>query len=167
MRILELRFLQTVFIISLLAIAWVLYVEYVLKIAPCHICLYQRLPHYFILTLISAAYLFDKVRYVAIYFVTFAYLTALFLSLAQLGLEQRWFSFDTACSSDFSSISSPEEFREKILNNVIIKCDYVSYRIMGFSLSFWNLVLSSSLFLMGLVISLPRIVKREGHAKSN
>lgn len=164
MKRIELLFLQLVFIVSSLALAWVFYVEYILQILPCKICLYQRIPHYFVLFLLLVSYIFERARTFAIYLICFAYLVALGLALAQLGLEEKWFQFETSCSSGLSAINSFEEYRHKILNDDEIKCDYVAYRILGFSLSFWNMILSTSLLIMGLMIMLPRFFKRGENA---
>lgn len=164
MKQIELRFLQLVFLISSLALIWVFYVEYVLMISPCKICLYQRIPHYSILAFLITAYLFESLRKFVLYVICFLYFTALILAFAQLGLEEKWFQFETSCSSGLSGISSFEEYRDKIINDDEIKCDYVAYRILGFSLSFWNLVVSTSLFIMGIIIALPRFFSRGNNA---
>lgn len=160
MRQIELRFLQLVFLISTFALLWVFYVQYILMIAPCKICLYQRIPHYSVLIFLVLSYLFESLRRYLMLIICFAFMVASILSFAQLGLEEKWFQFETSCSSNLAGISSFEEYRDKILNDDEIKCDYVAYRIMGFSLSFWNFIISISIFLISAILKLPRIFAR-------
>lgn len=121
-----------------------LFFQYVVGLAPCELCIWQRWPH-------LVAFLIG----VVVWFVPQAWLmaagaaaaaTAGGLGVYHTGVERGWWQGPTACSgsTDIGSLS-PSQALDAILAAPVVRCTDVAWEMAGLSMASWNAVLSFAL----------------------
>ena len=142
-----------VFILSTIAISSALIAEYVFNLLPCKMCLYQRYPYYFIISIFIIFYFFQKKFNIWFYFLTeLAIIFGLFYSIWHVGIEQNLLPAPQSCSGSLKKISSIENLKEQIFNQEIINCNDVSWSIIGFSAATVNAILLILFLLFNTVL---------------
>lgn len=140
---------------SVAIIAAVFYVQYVMGLAPCELCLWQRKPHYAAiavagLTLVALAA--GRIRTLAVPLVLMAllYLGAAGLGLLHVGVEQHWWPSPVGCSAGGDS-TDPAAILNELLRAPIVACDAVAWSLFGISMAGYNVLVS--LMLAGLMLA--------------
>ena len=116
-------------------------------IAPCELCLKERLPYYVglalgVMTLAVAA---RAPRSPAL--ACFALLTVLFLFSAgfgayHAGVEWGFWAGPSDCTGTPEHAASAADFLHQLQTIRVVRCDTVAIRILGLSLAGWNVVVS-------------------------
>ena len=147
-------YLNLIFFLCLISIILAYFIEYVLGYQPCNLCLIERIPYGLALILISLNYTLKKNERFIILLLILIFVFSLIISLYHLGIEQGIFEESTVCGlKDASSIVSKEELLKQLqVKNV--SCKDVTFRIFGFSLTSFNIIVS-----LILVIFLSNIFK--------
>ncbi len=137
---------KSIIALAIFALISAYYIEYILNIKPCVLCIYQRIPYFLIVisTLILLIKNYKKyLRYLLMfYFITF--ISSFFLSLYHVGIE-RGFIEESAIKCTVKQKSIPvtrEELKKQITTNKDISCKNISFRIAGLSIAEINLVVS-------------------------
>ena len=121
----------------------VVYFQYILGLAPCKLCVWQRYPHVFIVIIGSLILFKPKFKLVG----TMMALVIIFLgtSLAgyHAGIEATLWPGPKNCSGlkDLNKLS-PELFLQKILTTKVVRCDEIPWSFLNISMAGWNLVIS-------------------------
>ena len=129
--------------------AW--FIELVLGIKPCHLCLLGRLPHYFALPLaLLAAMLASSPRHRHTTHNLFVLIAAIYLvgtglSAYHTGVEIGVFQGPTDCTGPLTAPASMDQFLKQLETVKIVRCDEVAMRIFGLSLAAWNAVICFAL----------------------
>ena len=145
------NYFYLIFITSSLILISAYIIEIFLKHPPCKLCEYQRIP-YFLLIILSPIAIFREEK------ITFFYLSILLLFCVSLIagfhslVERKLISFDTGCTSINNSFENIEELRNFLEKVPIVKCDEISFSVLGLSLANLNLMISISLILLGIFI---------------
>ena len=150
-----------IFILSVFAISSALIAEYIFHILPCQMCLNQRYPYYFIISIFVVFYFITKTPNIWLYILTeLAILYGLFYSVWHLGIEQNLLTGPSSCSGKLEKGSSVSSLKEQILNQAIINCDEVGWSMLGLSAATLN---SFLLFLLLLIntIFISKIYKKK------
>ncbi len=116
-------------------------------IAPCELCLKERLPYYYgtALGAVTVAAAARGSRPLAL--ACFALLTALFLFSAgfgayHAGVEWGFWAGPDDCTGTPAHASSSADFLHQLQTVRVVRCDAVAIRILGLSLAGWNVVVS-------------------------
>jgi disulfide bond formation protein DsbB len=122
-------------------------------VAPCELCLKERLPYYASLPLAAAAMFLARNGQTAAARVLLGLLAAIFsagalLALYHAGVEWKLWAGPTGCTGDFVKPASMEEFQRQLRNARVVRCDEVSLRLLGLSLAGWNVFVSAGLALL-------------------
>jgi disulfide bond formation protein DsbB len=121
--------------------------QYVGKLAPCELCLYQRWPYYAAIPLSLAALLAGRrpatLGLLALCALLFVAGGA--LAFYHVGIEQHWFAGPTACTSESSAGGSVEDFTKRLLETPPVRCDQIAWSLLGISLAGWNFLASLAL----------------------
>ena len=146
-------YLNIILIVSLISIISAYFVEYVLGHQPCNLCLIERIPYVLSIILIILNY-FTKNHLFIILLLILVFSFSLILSLYHFGIEQGFFDESAVCGlKNISEIISKEEILKQLqVKN--ISCKDVTFRIFGFSLTTFNIILS-----LIIVILLIKIFK--------
>ena len=137
---------------SLLAIFFALYIEYFLGYKPCKLCLYQRLPYIAAIFISFIGYNFFKVNKVLI-LIIIIFLVSVLISGYHYGIENSIFEEFSGCSSNSLEIIDKTELL-KSLNENVVSCKDVNFKLLGISLAGINLLFSLLIVIYSLRILL-------------
>ena len=142
-----------VFNIFILSAAF--YIEYILKVLPCSMCLYQRIPYY--ITIATTVCFFIKIINFRqlILILTFLSVLSLVISFYHVGIEQSLFNELGTCKDSLSSGNTKDLLRE-LNKKGIISCKEVSFKIFGLSLASINFIAN-----IGLILFYWLVLKNE------
>ena len=134
------KFYIFIFIYSLLAIFFALYVEYILQYEPCKLCLYQRIPYIVAIFISFIGYNYFKNKKILI-LILIVFSASSLISGYHYGIENNIFEEFSGCSGNAIGITNKTELLQS-LNKNIKSCKDVSYKIFGLSLAGINFILS-------------------------
>lgn len=127
------------------------YFQYVMGLAPCEMCWWQRYPHMVAIAagLLSVAALGHP--RVAMWFALTA-ITALLITAGigvfHVGVEHHWWQGPQACSGTIPRGLSVEQLKKYLLGTRMVRCDEPAWILWGISMAGWNAILSGGLALL-------------------
>lgn len=135
----------SIFIISAGALAIAYSVQYFLKIEPCVLCYYQRIPYFAsgMLGLIALFFSYRRVRIVEAAGIIFGFGAA--IAFYHVGVEQHWWASVVACGTDGEAggVMTVEELQKFLLVGESYQaCDNINWSLFGFSMATYNVILS-------------------------
>jgi disulfide bond formation protein DsbB len=144
---------------SLVLILGALGFEYLGRLPPCEMCMWQRYPHIAAAVIGIGGYLLVRANLLpASESTSIAILTAVSIALSgaigvyHAGVEWHWWVGPSSCTgAAFHSSGGPLD-----LNAPVVMCDHAAWRLFGLSLAGYNALLSFGLVAAGLV-SLARV----------
>ena len=141
-------YLKGIFLVSLISLISAFFIEYVLGHKPCNLCLIQRIPYMISIALIILNYVLEKDQYFIILLLILTFSFSLIMSFYHFGIEQGFFEESAVCGlKDASSILSKEELLKQ-LQIKTVSCKDVTFRIFGFSLTTFNILVSLILIIL-------------------
>ena len=141
-------YLKIIFFISSISIISALFIEYALGYQPCNLCLIQRIPYALCIILIFLNYFQKKNEKFIILLLILTFSFSTLISFYHFGIEQGFFEESTFCGlKDASRILSKEEILKQ-LQTKSISCKDVTFRIFGFSLTTFNIIISLILIVL-------------------
>ncbi len=147
-------YLKLIFFISLISIISAFFIEYILGYQPCNLCLIERIPYGLSIILLILNYFLEKEEKFLILLLILIFSFSFIISFYHFGIEQGFFEESTICTmKNISDIISKEELLKQ-LQVKTVSCKDVTFRIFGFSLTTFNIVIS-----LILVILLTKIFK--------
>ncbi len=146
--------LKIIFFVSVISIISALFIEYILGHQPCNLCLIQRVPYGLSIILIIFNYFQEKNEQFIILLLILIFSFSFLISSYHFGIEQGFFNESAICSlKKASDILSKEEILKQ-LQLQIVSCKDVTFRVFGFSLTTFNILIS-----LIIVILLIKIFK--------
>ena len=133
--------------LSFFSLAAALYIEYVLGIKPCILCIYQRIP-YAIALLISVCAFFINNKKILLVILALTFIVSALISGYHVSIEKGFIEPIFSCTSDNINSLEKEEIL-KSLNNIRPNCKDVDFSLFGISLATLNLINS---FVLTVVI---------------
>ena len=137
------RFYSVILLFSLLVIMSALYIEHILLISACKLCLYQRIPYILAIILCFFGYFFSKSK-IWLYLLIITFSGSIIISGYHLGIENGVFVEFSGCTNENVNTINKSELLEN-LNNLLPNCKNVNFRIFGFSLATINFIISIAL----------------------
>ena len=154
-------YLKIIFLISLISIISAYFIEYILEHQPCSLCLIERIPYGLSIILIISNYVFRKNEKFIILLLILIFAFSFIISFYHFGIEQGFFEESAVCGiKNASDIISKEELLKQ-LQVKTVSCKDVTFRIFGFSLTAFNIIVS-----LFLLILLTKIFKNYEKFKS-
>ena len=136
------NFLKITFLVSLFALIFAYFIEYILGHQPCNLCLIERIPYMVALIIIVVNYKFNNLEKYLILLLIFVFLAGTLISLYHLGIEQGFIKESLLCDlKNGSKILTKEELLQQ-LQEKMVSCKDVTFKIFGFSLTNLNLIIS-------------------------
>ena len=134
--------LKLIFLISILALTLAFFIEHFLGHQPCNLCILERIPYLFALIIILLNYKFIYLEKYFILSLILVFLAATILSLYHLGIEQGFIEESLVCDlKNGSNLLSKEDILKQ-LQEKNISCKDVTFKIMGLSLTSYNILIS-------------------------
>ena len=141
-------YLKIIFFISLISLISAFFIEYALGYQPCNLCLMQRIPYGLSIILIILNHFQKKNEEFFILLLTLIFSFSLIISFYHFGIEQGFFEESTVCGiKNTSDIISKEEILKQ-LQEKTVSCKDVTFRIFGFSLTTFNIIISFILVIL-------------------
>jgi len=146
----------TALLIALIGAAAILgayYFQFVVGLAPCPLCLEQRIPYYMgiplALVVAIAAWRKAPAWLVAVGFaaLAIAFLVGAGLGVYHAGIEWKFWPGPAECSGPLGQFGGSGGLLEQIRTTSLVRCDEAAWRFMGISLAGYNVLIS--LFLAG------------------
>jgi len=135
-------YLNFIFLLCLISIISAYFIEYVLGHQPCNLCLIERIPYGLGLILIILNYTLIKNERFIILLLILIFIFSLILSFYHFGIEQGFFEESAVCGLENAlSVITKEELLEQ-LQVKTVSCKDVTFRIFGFSLTAFNMIVS-------------------------
>ena len=134
------NFYLSILFYSLFAIFFALYVEYILGYNPCKLCLYQRIPYLIAIFISFIGYNYFKNDKILILVIA-VFLTSFFISGYHYGIENNIFKEFSGCTNNSLNIIDKSELL-KSLNDNVVNCKDVNFKLFGMSLAGINLLFS-------------------------
>ena len=143
-----------IFILSFIFIALVsvYFIQYSLGYQPCKLCIYERIPYFISIFLLTVILLNPKYQKITLLILFIVFLCGVFLSFYHFGIEQGFFIESFFCESKSLSKSLSKEQLLEQLKQTNVSCKDVSFTILGLSLATINMVLSFILSLVFLIL---------------
>jgi disulfide bond formation protein DsbB len=132
--------------VATLAGAW--FIQLVLDIQPCELCLAQRYVHYLAVPLgavIAIAAARDAPRallVVGLAMLALATLGNAGLAVYHTGVEWHFWQGPTACTGPLVNLGSAGNLLERLDAVKVVRCDEVQWRFLGLSLAGYNVLIS-------------------------
>ena len=132
--------------ISIFTLLSAVYIEYILGVKPCILCLYQRVPYIIAIFFCFFGY-YNLKNKLWIYLLVITFLISAILSGYHVGIENNVFNEFSGCTSNNSNIVNKDELL-KALKETQPNCKDVTFKLLGFSLATINFLLSIALTLI-------------------
>ena len=132
--------LKLIFLISIIALSSAFL--YVLGHQPCNLCILERIPYLMAIIIIVLNYKFIHLEKYFILLLILVFLAATILSLYHLGIEQGFIEESLVCDLKKGSDLVSKEDILKQLQEKNINCKDVTFKIMGLSLTSYNILIS-------------------------
>ena len=143
-KITQRKLFLTLLIFKALIILSAIYIEYILKVPACNLCLYQRIPYYLSILILFYIVLNKSTNIILIISLAILMFVNIVLSIYHVGVEQQIISEPMLCRSN-SNIQNVDQLLENLKNNTFISCKDVNFTFLGFSLASINVLISSIL----------------------
>jgi disulfide bond formation protein DsbB len=141
----------TAFAIALVGIATLLgayFFQYVVGLAPCPLCLEQRIPYYFVIPLAilvaAGAARGASPRLIRGGLATLAAIMILSIALGayHAGVEWKFWAGPTDCTGPINDFGSAGNLLKQMQTTSVIRCDEAAWRLFGLSLAGYNVLIS-------------------------
>ena len=132
--------------ISIFIILSALYVEHILSVPACKLCLYQRVPYIFSIIICFFGYYFSNNK-LWTYLLISTFFISFILSGYHVGIENKLFTEFSGCTNENLGIIDKAELLQN-LNSFLPNCKDVNFKIFGLSLATINFIISIALILL-------------------
>src|SRR5882757_5330358 len=135
-------------IVGALTLSAVYYVQYVMLLAPCPLCLEQRIAFYVSVPLAALLWLgashgaSRKVLMLGFIIIAAFMLWNAGLATYHAGVEWKWWQGPTDCSGPIDKIGSVGNMLKQLQRISLVRCDEAALRILGISLSGYDALVS-------------------------
>jgi len=137
-------------IVSILSLIIAIYIEHIIEIKPCKLCIYQRFPYLVAIFISFLGYYFpNKILWVKL--LTLIFVISFVISGYHVGIENEFFKEFSGCTNKNINLLDKSEILNS-LQNEVISCKNVSFRILGMSLATINMIISSLFVIIYLKI---------------
>ena len=151
-------------IISIIAISFALIAEYFYNLQPCDLCLKQRHPYYFFISIsLIGLFILPIYKFYLLCLLQIGIMYGVFYSIWHVGIENKLLKGPAGCSAGLDVSSNTNELKEQILNKQIVFCDEVTWAFFGISAATLNTIV----FLLIFVINALYIYNNYGKKEKN
>ena len=139
------KVLFSILVFTSLVLVSAFIIEHRLGHEPCKLCLYERIPYFLSIFLITKIFFVKSYEKITLLILSLVFITSSILAFYHFGIEQGFFKESLACTTTNLSENLTKEELLKQLDQNTIGCKNVSFRILGFSLAAINTIFSVAL----------------------
>ena len=134
--------IKLIFLISVVALTSAFFIEYFLGHQPCNLCILERIPYLLAIIIIVLNYKFVHLEKYFILLLMLIFFAATILSLYHLSIEQGFIEESLVCDlKNGSNLLSKEDILKQ-LQEKNVSCKDVTFKILGLSLTSYNIIIS-------------------------
>ena len=134
--------IKFIFLVSIIALVFAFFIEYILGHQPCNLCILERIPYLVAIIVVLLNFKLIQFEKFFILLLTIIFLAGTILSLYHLGIEQGFIQESLVCDlKSGSNLLSKEEILKQ-LQEKSISCKDVTFKIFGLSLTSYNILIS-------------------------
>ena len=139
------------FIFNFIILISAYFIEYILKVPACTMCIYQRIP-YFLSILIIVIFFLKKIGFQKLIIILFLFsLINIGISFYHIGIEQGFFNEISTCKDEINA-STTKDLLNQLKSKGVVPCKEVGFTIFGLSLATINFIVNIGLILLYWVI---------------
>jgi disulfide bond formation protein DsbB len=131
-----------IFVINLFVVSSALFIEYILEVKPCALCIYQRYPYYLILLLSALFFLKNNWKYSLMILMTLTSIVGFFLAGYHVGIEYGVIDELSSCKTEISKNISKDILLKELQSKLAPSCKQVDFKLFGMSLALINMIMS-------------------------
>jgi disulfide bond formation protein DsbB len=142
-------------IVGVVTMAAVYYVQYVMLLAPCPLCLEQRMAFYVSVPLAALLWLgashgaSKKVLFLGFLVIAGFMLWNTGLASYHAGVEWKFWQGPTDCSGNIDKIGTVGNMLNQLQRISLVRCDEAAWRFLGISMAGYDVVVSLGLAVAG------------------
>ena len=139
------------FFFNILILISAYYIEYILKVPACSMCIYQRIP-YFLSTIIIVVFFLKKIDFKKLIIILFLFtLINTGLSFYHIGIEQGFFNELNTCKDEINA-NNTKDLLSQLKSKGVVSCKEVGFTIFGLSLATINFIVNTILIMFYWII---------------
>ena len=117
-------------------------IEYGLNHQPCNLCVYERIPYFISILLISKILFTKDYEKITLSILSLVFIISSALAFYHFGIEQGFFEESAVCpANNLDQILSKEDLLKQLKQNTV-SCKDVTFRFLGLSLASINTIFS-------------------------
>ena len=149
----EKNYLQILFLLSILILTSALVIEYVFGFKPCSLCIIERVPYGLAIITLILNYNFKKNQVFFSILLILLFSFSSLISLYHFSIEQGFIEESALCVSENSNLITKEDILSSF-EKFKLSCKNVAFKILGLSLTSYNIILSIFMLLLSIKIYL-------------
>jgi len=144
--------LKLIFLGSAATLLGAYFFQYVLGMAPCKMCLWQRWPHMALIGLSALALIIlpPMGRRMVLALLALIALIGMAVAIYHTGVEQKWWEGPTSCTGG-PAAGTLEALREQLKGIAVIRCDEIPWSLFGISMAGYNALISAGLVVVAVI----------------
>ena len=142
---------RIIFLLSIFALISAYFIEHILGHQPCNLCLLERIPYFSAIILVLLNFKFSQFKKFFTFVLIIVFFIATLLSLYHLGIEQGFINESTVCETKSFNLLTKEDILNS-LKELNISCKNVALKILGLSLTTYNMLISILMLLLSIKI---------------
>ena len=136
------KILNLILLFSIFALSAAYFIQYILKHAPCNLCLIERLPYMLAIIIILFCFFFKKFEKTFLFILSLIFFIAASISFYHFGIEQGFIVESLVCNLSVENNFLTKEALLNQLKQKTISCKFVTFTIVGLSLATINIFIS-------------------------
>jgi disulfide bond formation protein DsbB len=134
--------IKLIFIICVVALTSAFFIEHILGHQPCNLCILERIPYLLAIIIIIINYKFTHLEKHLLLLIILIFIGSTILSLYHLSIEQGFIEESLVCDlKNGSNLLSKEDILNQ-LQEKNVNCKDVTFKILGLSLTSYNVLIS-------------------------
>ena len=131
-----------VLLFSIFALLAAYFIQYIAGHQPCNLCLIERIPYILTIIILILNFKFKKYEKIYLALLSVIFVSATLISFYHFSIEQGFIKESLVCdlSGQANSLTVKDLLKE--LNEKIISCKDVTFKILGLSLATINTIIS-------------------------
>ncbi len=147
------NYLIILLILSIITLTSALVIEYGFGYKPCSLCIIERIPYGLAIIILILNYNFKQNQIFFSILLILIFLFSILISVYHFSIEQGFIDESAVCKSKNLNLITKDDILNS-LKELRISCKDVAFKIFGFSLTFYNIILSILMFLLSTKIYL-------------
>ncbi|NKA01016.1 MAG: disulfide bond formation protein B [Proteobacteria bacterium] len=131
-----------IFLINIFVILSALFIEYILKVKPCALCIYERYPYYLILLFTILFFFKTNWKNQLMILIIITSIVSFFLAGYHVGIEYGLINELSSCKTEVSKNISKDILLKELQSKLAPSCKEVAFKLFGLSLASINMIMS-------------------------